>query len=253
MPGSTRATALLILPLLILGQTAAHAAGDNRVIVSKRDGDYSNPIAAAKNALEGDRWCVSPSLPKQPCVIEIRAGIYVLPQTLVVPAGVALVGQDKREVLLVAGKGVRQAVASRGPSIAQLSIVNYEPDGIALVFGAALRSVALRARAVALTNAGDGFEVPGGFDISNSEISADRVAVQVSVVNIVLPFHARHSRIYGGFRAIGIDRRFVADDTAEVHVDRQNGAATGARHLAFAGELRHANSLHGVGTLFPPL
>ena len=107
MPGSTRATALLILPLLVLVQTAARAAADNRVIVAKRDGDYSNPIAAAKNALEGDRWCISPSLPQQPCVIEIRAGIYVLPQTLIVPAGVALVGQDKRQVMLVAAKGVR--------------------------------------------------------------------------------------------------------------------------------------------------
>jgi hypothetical protein len=210
MRTSHRATALAILALLILEQTvnpaeAATTTQLNRVTVSTRDGDYSDPIAAANNALQGDTWCVSP-LPDRPCVIRILAGIYVLPQTLVIQPGVALVGAEKHQVLLIAGKGLPVAVASGGPSIANLSIVNDDPEGVALVFGGRLRGVSVQARRFALTNEFGEFRVPGGFDLANSEISADGMAVVVQTVDVVLPFRARNSRIIGGTRAMLVKR-----------------------------------------------
>lgn len=43
---------------------------DNEVTVSSTGGDHTDPVAAAKNALEGDQWCANAALP---CVIKISA------------------------------------------------------------------------------------------------------------------------------------------------------------------------------------
>jgi hypothetical protein len=181
----------------------------NVVTVSKRGGDYSDPIAAAKNAYEGDVWCALPRPREPPCVIEIHSGIYVLPETLLVPEGVAVVGQEQRQVLLLAARRISPTVASRGPLIAKLSIVNDERVGTALVFAATLRSVTLRARGTALTNIGSSFEfpgtffeVPGNFDIADSEIYGGGSGVSAGIVVAAPSFRARHSRIHAGRRAI---------------------------------------------------
>jgi hypothetical protein len=182
---------------------ATHAKRRNHVIVSSQNGDYPNPIAAAENALTGDSWCVSPQLPKHPCVINILAGIYILPQTLSVPAGVALQGVEKHRVLLVAGRGVPVAVASEGPLIRDLSIISDEPGGIALAFNQRLRRVFISARFMALAG-GDvccfpGFPGPTAFDISDSEIVG-------RIEGVLASLRAERSRISGDIRIAGLEK-----------------------------------------------
>ena len=152
----------------------------NQVIVSPRKGDYPDPIGAAKNAYEGDHWCISPKLPKHPCVIKILSGIYVLPETLHVPAGVALQGVETREVLLLAGRGVSVGVLSEGPLIADLSIGSDEPNGIALAFNNKLRRVHVSSAGGGLVDvylAGVSYTTAVNFDLVDCEIQADGSAI----------------------------------------------------------------------------
>ena len=104
--------------------------GRNSVIVSKTGGDYSDPVTAAKNAYAGDTWCVAPQWPQHPCVMAIGDGIFILPETLNIPAGLAMSGNGKGDAMLVADNGVETAVSSfNSVRISDLTIVNSQPGG----------------------------------------------------------------------------------------------------------------------------
>ena len=114
----------------------------NQVVVSPINGDYVDPITAANNALAGDKWCVRTPPSRPACILNIAAGIYILPSTLLVPADVSLVGAEKREVQLVAGNTVTgAAVVSQGPEVSDLSIIAKQPGLTGLVFSHNLNRV----------------------------------------------------------------------------------------------------------------
>jgi hypothetical protein len=110
--------------------SAGGVARDNDVTVSKSGGDYSDPVVAAENAFEGDRWC-TPSMQPQPCMLRIDSGIFALERTMFVPEGVAVVGKGIHETIL-ANRGGSLSIAVRfvGPSISDLAIVNRSSEGV---------------------------------------------------------------------------------------------------------------------------
>jgi hypothetical protein len=120
--------------LTVAGSTTP---GNNSVTVAPSGGNYSSPVTAANNALQGDHWCASPQLPASPCVMNIAAGIYILPSTLNIPDPVKVVGAGRTATLLVAAKLLPIAVTSRGRGFSDLSIFNHQDTGGAegLVFG----------------------------------------------------------------------------------------------------------------------
>jgi len=83
--------------ILSLGGVAA----DNDVTVAISGGDYADAQTAANNAFAGDKWCVSPQLPAKPCTIHVKAGFY--PNGVSLPAGLALIGEDRASTILVGG------------------------------------------------------------------------------------------------------------------------------------------------------
>ncbi len=100
------------------------------VTVSKTGGDYTDPVTAAANAFSGDTWCVAPQWPAQPCVMAIGEGVFILHQTLSIPAGLVVAGAGKGATMLVADNGVETAVTSFGNvRISDLTIVNSQLGG----------------------------------------------------------------------------------------------------------------------------
>ena len=103
--------------------------GDDSVTVSKTGGDYTDPVTAADNALFGDRWCVRPQWPEQPCVMAIGEGVFILRHMLAIPPGVVVAGAGKGDTMLVLpdhGGGI--AVSSFGNvRISDLTIINSQP------------------------------------------------------------------------------------------------------------------------------
>jgi len=112
----------------VLSITGA-ASGTNSVTVAPSGGDYTSPLAAADNALQGDHWCVSPQLPTNPCMLNIAAGLYYLPNTLNIPEGVMVVGAGRTATLLLASKGSVAVVSSRGRGLSDLSLINHQDQG----------------------------------------------------------------------------------------------------------------------------
>ena len=98
----------------------------NQVTVSPSGGDYSDPVIAAKNAYAGETWCVSPALPANPCIMTIKDGAYILRETLMIPAGVAVVGTGIGKARLIAGPAVATAVNLNGPSITDATIYSSQ-------------------------------------------------------------------------------------------------------------------------------
>jgi hypothetical protein len=108
--------------------------GGATVTVSKTGGDYSDPVTAAQNAIVGDKWCVAPHWPAQPCVMAIDEGVFVLHQTLGVYEQIVVTGAGKGATLLVADNGVETAVGLNGPArISDLTVVNTQVGGAASV------------------------------------------------------------------------------------------------------------------------
>jgi hypothetical protein len=114
----------------VLTITGSTTPGNNTVTVAPTGGNYTNPVTAANNATTGDHWCGSPQLPASPCVMNIAAGIYILPSTLNIPDPVKVVGAGRTATLLVAAKGLATAVTSRGRGISDLSIINHQDTGV---------------------------------------------------------------------------------------------------------------------------
>jgi hypothetical protein len=100
--------------------------GGNSVTVSKAGGDYTDPVTAAANAFAGDTWCVAPTV-AQPCLMAIGQGVFILPQTLSIPAGLIVAGAGKGDTMLVADTGVETAVSGDIARISDLTIVNSQP------------------------------------------------------------------------------------------------------------------------------
>jgi hypothetical protein len=76
------------------------ATQDNDVTVAPSGADYTSPAAAANNAFEGDKWCVSPSH-GQHCTIHVAAGTYF--GDFALPGDVDLLGDGKGETLIFGG------------------------------------------------------------------------------------------------------------------------------------------------------
>lgn len=124
----------------VLAISGSTTPGNNTVTVAPTGGNYTNPVTAANNATTGDHWCSSPQLPANPCVMNIAAGIYILPSTLNIPEPVKVVGAGRTATLLVAAKGLAPAVTSRGRGISDISIINHQDtgagaDGLSIGFG----------------------------------------------------------------------------------------------------------------------
>jgi hypothetical protein len=81
-------------------------------VVAASGGHYTDPLAAAANADQGDAWCRSASddPARHPCVISIAPGVYELASTLVVPARVAVIGYGPQMTVLTARPGVAATV-----------------------------------------------------------------------------------------------------------------------------------------------
>jgi hypothetical protein len=111
----------------------------NRVVVRAKGGDYSNPVAAAKNAFSGDRWCELSSDPRRRCVMFIDQGVYWLAEPLAV-SDVLLLGAGREATKLIAKPGVETAVIvhanpiSPEPplAISDLTIINLQLTGAAV-------------------------------------------------------------------------------------------------------------------------
>jgi hypothetical protein len=113
----------------VLSISGSTTPGNNSVTVAPSGGNYTSPVTAANNALQGDHWCASPQLPGSPCVMTIAAGVYILPSTLNIPEPVKVVGAGRTATLLVAAKGLGTAVSSRGRGFSDLSIINHQDSG----------------------------------------------------------------------------------------------------------------------------
>ena len=81
-------------------------------IVAAVGGNYATPHDAVANLTAGDAWCRAANADPAafPCVISIAPGIYELPQTLVVPPFVAVMGYGPKSTVLRARPGVQLAV-----------------------------------------------------------------------------------------------------------------------------------------------
>lgn len=79
---------------------ASHRHSKQKVTVAVSGGDYPDPVSAASNALNGDTWCAVPP-PRKSCTIHLAAGIYSLNRTIELPPGVALVGEEKDESIIL--------------------------------------------------------------------------------------------------------------------------------------------------------
>jgi hypothetical protein len=197
------------------------------VTVSKTGGDYADPITAAENAYAGDTWCVAPVWPVQPCVMQISEGVFILPETLVIPEYIAVVGAGKGATMLIADNGVGVAVSTRGSDavvgvstagnirITDLTIVNSQPGAAQSVgvvahgfFWAPLPTVELHDVAIHVSGATENIAVSrrdSSLDILDSDLTAvgsDSTAVSsLGVENV-------------GERSLTIERSHVSAETA---------------------------------------
>jgi hypothetical protein len=149
-------------------------------------GDYSNPLAAVRNAFAGDRWCIPQRTPGRPCVLFIREGIYSLNATLTIPDGIAVVGGGRNRTQLRARPGVAIAVNFFGggaASVSDLTIENHQtsaPEATGLLtHGGLAERVDVRADS-ALLNVGC-MGASGTGDISFIEVSCTAVGGQHSI------------------------------------------------------------------------
>lgn len=158
-----------------------HKAKHNLVTVRTSGGDYADPIAAAANAFQGDRWCTSPQPPAHPCVIDIGSGIFILQKTLTLPSGLLVRGAAVDETRLVAARGVRAAVDVLEGTLTDLTIINRQP-GSAEAIGVEQQSdqegsFTLRLRRVAIHTEGatTNTSLVGywNMDIADADLSAE--------------------------------------------------------------------------------
>jgi hypothetical protein len=105
--------------------TGDSGAPDNTVVVAPAGGDYTNPLDAVDNALEGDQWCSSS------CVIIVQAGEYVINRTLdLIPDGepenfIILKGAGSNTTTIRSTSDVGTAII--GADVSSLTIVHTAP------------------------------------------------------------------------------------------------------------------------------
>jgi hypothetical protein len=142
---------------------------DNDVTVAPSGGDYTDPAVAAKNALQGDSWCRG-AFENPRCTIHVARGVYALRTPVELAPGVALVGEEKGETLLVSSAD--PVVHSQGRSlISDLTLIGPAGAiGMFAVQGPTIERVSLRGGGNGAATLGLG-AVSGLTTITDSDIT----------------------------------------------------------------------------------
>jgi hypothetical protein len=205
--------------LSIAGVTA-----DNDVTVSTSGGDYTDVAQAMDNALQGDKWCVSPTTAK-PCIVHIAAGIYPAKAVVTVPEGVAVIGAGKGDTI-IAGP----SVIVHGPWVTDLTVAgalnasNFSaPSNLERLERVAAESTTIAARhAVTVTDSDLGPVIlesgPGSLRFVRCTITAvgsEAVTRGITLEDAPQPleFEDTTINVTGTQAAIGIGLSSDSDDT----------------------------------------
>jgi hypothetical protein len=199
---------------------------DNIVTVGKSGADYTDPVTAARNAYAGDTWCQAPTFDAL-CQIRVSPGIFILQETLSLPAFVSLIGAGKGRTQLIARRGLEVAIAmapgfDASAAIQDARVVNSQPS-IARAVGVSVEGANASLQRVAVNVAGataiaiDSTHAQDGLGVVHSEVSAR-----------------------GGQRAVGVlapGRGFVIDSYGDLSVLATGGAteSIGILDRAFDG------------------